>query len=287
MRPGVIVAAVMTPASPGAGMPRTLPAGHRRFLDNLVRVLPEDARIVGIAIGGSFLSDSMDAFSDLDLVIAVEPADYAGVQAARPAIAASLGNLLAAFTGEHVGEPRLLICLYGEPLLHVDLKFVALDDLAARIEDPFVLWERQGRVSAVLARTQARYPRPDRQWIEDRFWTWVHYGAAKIGRGELLETVDFLGGLRGQVLAPLGAERAGRRPGGVRRIEAALPDLAVELRATLAGATTGDCLRALRACVELYRSLRAAGPAITERTVAERAAVEYLDEIAQGAPAGS
>jgi hypothetical protein len=31
--------------------------------------------------------------------------------------------LLVGFTGEHVGEPRVLICLYGPPVLHVDLKF--------------------------------------------------------------------------------------------------------------------------------------------------------------------
>ena len=36
----------------------------------------------------------------------------------------------ATFTGEHVGESRVLICLYGPPLLHVDLKFVSLSDAA-------------------------------------------------------------------------------------------------------------------------------------------------------------
>jgi hypothetical protein len=35
-----------------------------------------------------------------------------------------------AFSGEHVGEPRALICLYGPPLLPVDLKFVSLSDAA-------------------------------------------------------------------------------------------------------------------------------------------------------------
>ena len=45
---------------------------------------------------------------------------------ARVQLAESLHLLLAAFTGEHVGEPRLLICLYRSPLLHVDLKYVSL-----------------------------------------------------------------------------------------------------------------------------------------------------------------
>ena len=56
-----------------------------------------------------------------------------------------LGPLLASFTGEHVGEPLLLICLYGPPLIHVDLKFVALHDLEHRVEDGIVVWERRLR----------------------------------------------------------------------------------------------------------------------------------------------
>jgi hypothetical protein len=40
----------------------------------------------------------------------------------RQQIAASLGSLLTVFTGDHVGEPRLLGCPYEvTPPLHVDL----------------------------------------------------------------------------------------------------------------------------------------------------------------------
>ena len=62
-----------------------------------------------------------------------------------------LGPLLACFTGEHVGEPRLLIALYGPPLLHVDLKFVAERDLDVRVEDGRVLWQRDGALDRALA----------------------------------------------------------------------------------------------------------------------------------------
>ena len=274
----------MTPTALPADLPRTLPEPHRRFLEQLVQRLSADPRFVGLAIGGSFASDSMDAFSDLDLVIAVEPAHQTRVLAERQRIAASLGALLAAFTGEHVGEPRLLICLFADPLLHVDLKFVALPDAAVRIEDPVILWQRDGRLSAALATRPPAYPLPDRQWIEDRFWIWVHYAAAKIGRGELFETIDFLASLRRHVLAPLGAERAGLRPGGLRRIETAAPDLARELRSTLAGHDAAECLRALRACIDLYQSLRAGHPALTRGTEAERAALAYLASLEASAP---
>ena len=60
----------------------------------------------------------------LDLVPVVRDAAYAQVTTQKRAVAERFGDLLAAFTGEHVGEPRLLICLYGPELLHGDLKFV-------------------------------------------------------------------------------------------------------------------------------------------------------------------
>jgi len=45
----------------------------------------------------------MDEFSDLDLIIAIEPEYLAQVMSGRENIAAPPGLLLAAFTGEHMG----------------------------------------------------------------------------------------------------------------------------------------------------------------------------------------
>jgi predicted nucleotidyltransferase len=258
-----------------------VPEPHATFLRHAVARLREDARLVAVAAGGSYLTGAMDEFSDLDLVIAVEPAHYAEVVAARPRIAAALGPLLAAFTGEHVGEPRVLICLYGPPLLHVDLKFVSLADAAHRVEDPAILWEREGRLRAALAAEEARYPAPDLQWIEDRFWIWIHYGATKVGRGERFEAHDFLGVLRMYVLGPLSLQAAGARPSGVRRIETAAPEAARALEATLATLEPASLLRALRAVAEMYRGLREAQapPALVRCKEAEAAAMAYLDDI--------
>ena len=258
--------------------PSSLPQPHREFLQRCVERIKTNPRIVGIAAGGSFVTNSMDEFSDLDLVIAVEPAYQNEVMLERMSIAASLGNLLAAFTGEHVGEPRVLICLYEAPLLHVDLKFVSLDDVATRVEDPAVLWERDGRVSNALARGKAEYPSRSSEWIEDRFWIWVHYAATKIARGELFEAIDFLSFLRINVLGPLALARAGAQPTGVRKIEKLAPQFSVELERTIATHNPVDCLRALRAGVDLYRSLTPARSS-AERTRVEDAAMEYLAEV--------
>jgi len=263
--------------------PKSLQASHRIFLENLIRVFREDPRMVGVAAAGSYLTDTMDAFSDLDLVIAVEPGHHAEVMADRREIAASLGSLLAAFTGEHVGEPRLLICLYEQPLLHLDLKLISLEDSADRVEDPAVLWQRGERFSDAMEVGEAVYPEPDPQWIEDRFWIWVHYAATKIGRGELFEALDFLSFVRGTVLGPLGLIRAGSRPAGVRRIETVAPAFAEQLKATVAGHDSADCFRALRACADLYRSLRSDSE-IETGDRAEKAAMDYLQRVESGRP---
>lgn len=257
-------------------MPRSLPSTHRDFLENALAVLRDDPRIVGVAAGGSYASDSMDEHSDLDLVIAVEPEHFAGVMTARTSIAASLGSLLASFTGEHVGEPRLLICLYAPLPLHVDLKFVALPDLGDRVEDPIVLWERDGRVTTALAAGSAAYPAPDATWIEDRFWIWVHYGASKIARGELFEATDFLAFLRMVVLGPLALQRAGARPQGVRKLEVCAPAFADRLRETIAQHDAASCVRGLEAAVDLYRELR---PESVRSGAAENVATEYLNAL--------
>ena len=258
-----------------------VPEAQAALLRRVVERLSADPRLVGVAAGGSYLTGTMDQFSDLDLVVAVEPAAFLEVLADRPRIAASLGPLLSAFTGEHVGEPRVFICLYGPPLLHVDLKFVALADAAQRVEDPAVLWERDGRLSAALREGTARYPAPDLQWLEDRFWVWVHYGAGKIGRGELFEAHDMLAFLRARALGPLMLQTVGARPNGVRRLEQAAAGWAREMQATVARYEPRSTALALREAAQIYRALRgaAAVPDLVVRREAEAAAMAYLDGI--------
>ncbi len=262
--------------------PGSMPNRHRTFLSSAIDQLQRDTRIVGIAAGGSFLSDSMDEFSDLDLVIAVEPNNCESIMADRHRIAGSLGLLLAAFTGEHVGESRLLVCLYdGSPILHVDLKFLTLPDLAQRVEHPFVLWEREGRFAKAVKEGIAEYPIPNLQWIEDRFWVWIHYVTTKVGRGELFEALEGLSLLRTTVLGPLILLRSGARPAGVRKVEKLAPEYVRALQSTIAGYNAIDCLRALRASVELYRSLRANTAAAAFSQAAESATMKYLSDVEQ------
>ena len=104
--------------------PKSLPNAHRELLLNIINRLSSRPDLLGIAIGGSFISGQMDYYSDLDLVIVVDPKEWHTVEKTRIGIAESIGPLIIAFTGEHIGLPQMLICLYGTIPLHVDLKFI-------------------------------------------------------------------------------------------------------------------------------------------------------------------
>lgn len=56
------------------------------------------------------------------------------------------------------------------------------------MEDPIVLLDTENvDLAKVIKKYPSKYPGLDFQWIEDRFWIWVHYAALKIGRGEYLK----------------------------------------------------------------------------------------------------
>lgn len=259
-------------------MTPNLPPLHARFLDDALPRTQRDDRVLGVAVGGSLARGTADEHSDVDLVVVVADHAVEEVMAERLDLVAEWSGeaVVAAFTGEHVGEPRLIIALVGPPLLHVDLKFVTLAGFAQRHDEPRVLWERGSELSDALAATPAVPKVVDLAWIEDRFWVWVHYGATKIARGELHEALGFLAFLREAVLGPIAAVRNGAEPCGVRHLERVAPVEADALRATHARYDAADARRALLAAVELYRAWTAGLAGVARDEAAARLAVEHL-----------
>ncbi|NMG09516.1 oxalate:formate antiporter [Brasilonema sp. UFV-L1] len=259
-----------------------IPEPQRSFLEQILAKLNKDDRLLGVAIGGSYLSPEMDEYSDLDLIIVVDDVYYQQVLKERQLFASQLGSLLAAFTGEHVGEPRLLICLYDNPLVHVDLKFLLLQDFKTdRVENPVVLWERENLLTSAVSENPRNYPPFDPQWIEDRFWVCVHYGATKLGRGELFEAIDLLSFLRG-FLAQLAKVQAGRLPRGVRNLEKEIPLLVPDFCQTIPGKhDRQEIARALQYTIYFYRQLRDGlkKPDLVVCSQAEAASTQYLQTI--------
>lgn len=262
-----------------------MPEPLRERLLAVIQHLSSDPDVLGILVTGSFVDRTLDEWSDLDLVVVVEAHAWPAILERRVALAAGCGPLLNAFTGEHVGEPRLLVCLFGPPLVHVDLKFLTLKMLTPRVDEPVPLWVRDGRVAAELTPGAGRYPQPDPQWIEDRIWTWVHYAATKIGRGEFLEALSFLAAIRSSVLGPLALARAGATPNGLRRLEERVPtEVARRLTATVSTPERRDLTRALRELVTCYRELR--GPGIRRQDGAEREVMRFVEGLERPGTAG-
>ncbi|RZK38812.1 MAG: nucleotidyltransferase domain-containing protein [Pedobacter sp.] len=229
---------------------------QKEFAKNVVDVLKDDQTIIGLAGAGSWLTDEIDKWSDLDLVV-ITTENLNADKSKMLAYAERFGSLLSAFTGEHVGEKRLLICLYDDPLLHVDIKFVTLNEFHDRIENPIILLDRDNQLKNVIDTTNPEFPRPDFQWIEDRFWTWIHYGLLKIGRGEYFEALDFMGFLRMVVFGPLLHVKNNNLPRGVRKVETSLDPLDFEsLQGTLCANNKESLLQSVGNAINLYSNLR-------------------------------
>jgi hypothetical protein len=242
-------------------MTSNLPFVHNAFLEQLIKVLEKDIRFESLLAGGSIIHGGLDEHSDLDFLVVVRADHYEVVMKSRTEFARQLPGLLSAFTGEHVGEPRLLICLYGPKLLHVDFKFIVPSDLLQIIERPAILWEREpGAMALALDNAHISWPDLQPEWFEERSWIWLHYAATKLQRGELFEAIGMLAFFREQVLGPLFHRRAGRPQRGVRRIELQDVEAAEALKQTIAGHTKPAVSRALKAAAKIYLELRNDNP---------------------------
>ncbi|MCF3111964.1 nucleotidyltransferase domain-containing protein [Niabella sp. CC-SYL272] len=251
------------------------------FANNATEILKTDDHIIGLAVAGSWLTNELDEYSDLDLIL-VTKQKITDNKDQMLDYAKKLGNLLSGFTGEHVGEPRVLICLYDNPLLHVDLKFVTLEEFHHRIETPMVLLDKNRQLEYAINNSEARFPYPDYQWIEDRFWIWIHYALLKIGRGEYLEAYDFSGFLRMAVLGPLLHVKNKTLPRGVRKVETELctADLNL-LKLTIPAYNKQSLLNSLRNAVLLYKQLRTDlyGNNVRLQNQTEVKVMHYFDEM--------
>ena len=256
---------------------------QREFANKVVNVLKNDNNTIGLAAAGSWITNEIDEFSDLDLIL-ITKERVSGDKTRMFHYAKSFGQFLTGFTGEHVGEPRVLICLYDNPLLHVDIKFLTLEEFRDRIETPVILLDTDGRLKTILEQTDSRFPYPDYQWIEDRFWVWIHYALLKIGRGEFVEAFDCFSFLRMVVFGPLLHIKNGNLPRGVRKVETQLPREDFEqLVSTLPTYSKASLLETLQNAVLLYLKLRAAlfSPDVVRHSETENKVMQYFSKIKQ------
>lgn len=254
---------------------------QQEFAQRVASMVKKDDTVIGLAVAGSWIDAELDEYSDLDLVL-VTKEKTGGDKDKMMAYAKSFGDFISGFTGEHVGEPRLLVCLFDNPLLHVDIKFVTLKEFETRVENPVILFERNNQLSEVISRTTAAWPEPDFQWMEDRIWTWVHYIAAKTGRGEYFEALNGIEFIRTNVLSPLMQAKNKKKMRGLRKVENQLSPADLEnLKITVAQYNRASLLKALDNTISIYRSLRRKlyKDTIQLQAVAEKKSLDYFNRI--------
>lgn len=154
-------------------------------------------------------------------------------------------------------------------------------DLQYRVENPVILFDNSDSIEDDLFNSTPSFPKPDLQWIEDRFWTWIHYMATKIGRGELLEAINHLSFIRSAVLGPLSLLEAGEQPNGLRKIEFLAPARADQLKQTIPDYSANSCFLCTEKSIDMYKSLRTSIKynQLTLNLKAEKVSMQYLQEI--------
>lgn len=254
---------------------------HKQFVNSTISKIKDDDFVIGLALGGSWITNEIDEYSDIDMVLVTKekiPPDISKMTE----YAQKFGKLLNGFTGEHVGEKRLLICLFDDPLLHVDIKFITPDEFYDRVENPVIVWERENILTNIIENSKFEFPFPNYQWLEDRFWIWIHYIATKIGRGELFEAIDNLNFLRSNVLAPLLHIKNGNLPKAMRKLERLLSeDDLSRLRNTIPQYDTFSIIGCVENVILIYQDLRNLlfSEDIQLRENTEKRSLDYFAEI--------
>jgi hypothetical protein len=256
---------------------------HKKFLEKVIAKIKNDDFVIGLAVAGSWISGEIDEYSDLDLIL-ITSQKVAPDNNKMMEYAGKFGDLLNAFTGEHVGENRLLICLYKNPLLHVDIKFLTTDEYSKRIENPVIVWERDKILSTIQKFTEPKFPFPNYQWIEDRFWIWIHYTCLKIGRGELFEALDCISFLRVTVISPLLLIKNNQLPRGIRKVEQKLkPEDLEALKGTVTTYNRLSIIESLKQNIKIYQELQKElySPNIILRNETRQSVLEYFKSIVE------
>lgn len=142
------------------------------------------------------------------------------------------------------------------------------------IRESKLFWAREPEtVAQRLAAANVAWPNQLPQGFEDRAWTWLHYGATKLHRGELYEAITMLTEFRKLALGPMLMHRAGLPQRGVRRIERFAGDV---LAPTLADLNRSAIESALLASLSLYLDLRNDDPPQSEAPSMPAAPVEVV-----------
>lgn len=238
---------------------------HRKIAENILKLLKQDERVLGVYLSGSFAHGRADRYSDLDFYILVGSEDRDRMKQDHASLRADVGELLSDFPATHMSDPNQLIALYKASYpVHVDYQYRTPEELVPRTKDRDVLlfWDKSGELSAwkdKCAEVRETYAptQESLQYFEDRFWTWCIYADSKIRRGELWEARDMIEYLRNKVMVALISYSKSLPFEGNRRLETKFSDETVsQLQSTLQkGHSPKGYANALLSLADLYVEL--------------------------------
>ena len=174
----------------------------------------------------------------------------------------TFGDNLFVFRADHL-SPTQLVAHYANHI-KLDLDFVLSNELGVYAErrQHRIFKDTTGELAEVVERSAAlsdRYEVTSDQLLDlnQRFWPWCYYAAAKATRGELWEARAGLEFIRGWTLTRLAAWLDGLQPMGYRRIEQRTsPQWLVGWEQTLAAQQLEAILNGLASLIDLFLCLR-------------------------------
>ena len=133
---------------------------HRELLGRAFARLREDARAVGLAVGGSLAHGGADFYSDVDLYVVVRDGAFEDIFTERSSIAEAVGPPLFGFTVDPVsGGSTDYIVVYEGPI-KFDFMYLQESDLESHQKwvGCAVLKDTDGNVRALVARSEVLGP---------------------------------------------------------------------------------------------------------------------------------
>jgi predicted nucleotidyltransferase len=236
---------------------------HKRLLIGVRERFATDDRVIGVLLGGSLALDRADRFSDVDLYVFVRDEDFESVFAKREAIAWDLGPVIVRYLGDHMPGGRYQLIIWYAGQVHLDLMFRKSSEAAPhwKWKEAVILKDSIGTLARLKKESRELGPATV-NWeqvnnLNQKFWGWVAYTAAKILRGELWEAFDNIGWIRNEALLVMLAWAQDAQYEGHRRLESKLDQNLLRLfNQTVCSLNSKSVWSALMVEVQIFRELR-------------------------------
>ena len=213
---------------------------HRAILEQALACYVSDDRVAGVMLYGSLAIGQGDEFSDIDLNILAVPKHRTELLTQAPETMRTFGDALFVFRADHL-SPTQIVAHYANHV-KLDLDFVLSEELGVYAERRRhrVFKDSTGELAKVLERSAAlsdHYEVTSDQLLElnQRFWPWCYYAAAKATRGELWEAragLEFIRAVDTDTAGCLAGQRAadGIPPHRASRVAAVASRMATNSR---------------------------------------------------------